>query len=115
MPKTGLEITVGHRTLTDSEPILSKGNSLPSDTITDGELSERKRSKKFFSDFNYVKNLVIKYFTFTEHLTSNFSNSKVILTNVLNNVFLQDYYLSQSSACIFRPFQERRAHTREKV
>ena len=35
---TGLEITVGHRTLTDSEPTLPDGNFFPSDTVTEGKL-----------------------------------------------------------------------------
>lgn len=41
--KTGLEITVDHRILIDSEQILSDGNSLSSDTMTEGEfLGKRK-------------------------------------------------------------------------
>ena len=64
---TGLEITVGRWTLNDSEPILSNGNSLPLDTITDSELKEKDKIKIIFLLlFHYVKNL--KCFIFTEHL-----------------------------------------------
>ena len=45
---TGLEITVGHWTLSDSEPILSNGNSLPLDTRTDSELKEKDKIKIIF-------------------------------------------------------------------
>ena len=34
----GLEITVGHWTLTKGNAILSNGTFLPSDSMTDGEL-----------------------------------------------------------------------------
>ena len=50
----GLEITVGHRTLTDGEPILSDGNILASDIMTDGEFLE----KSFFEFFFYELNLI---------------------------------------------------------
>lgn len=41
--KAGLEITVDHRILIDREQILSDGNSLSSDTMTEGEfLGKRK-------------------------------------------------------------------------
>ena len=39
--RTGLEISVGRRTLTDGNAILSNGTVLPSNTMTDGELQEK--------------------------------------------------------------------------
>lgn len=36
---------VSHRTLTESEPIFSNGNFLPSDKITNGEILEKENIK----------------------------------------------------------------------
>ena len=38
LKKADLEITVGHRTLTHSDAVLSEQTFLPSNTMTDGEL-----------------------------------------------------------------------------
>ena len=60
----------------------------PSDTMTDGELYEKEKVI-IFSYFQLCEkfNSNIPYFTLTFE-AANFSYSKVILTNVLTNLFV---------------------------
>ena len=69
MQATGLEKTVGHRTLTNSELILSIGNFIPSDTDDELQEKNRKGENDFFLIFSYVKKLIMKFFTFTKPLS----------------------------------------------
>ena len=59
----GLEITVGHRKLTDSEVFLCDENFLLSETMTDSDTYEKEQVKTI-SSFNYVKHLIIIFSIF---------------------------------------------------
>ena len=59
----GIDLTVGHWKLTESDPFLCDGNILLFGAITDGDTYEKEKAKIIFS-FNYEKNLIITIFYF---------------------------------------------------
>ena len=59
---TGLEISLGHWTLTNSDSILTDWNSLPSDTMTNSMNCREQKVWDNFLVFKYLKNFIAKCF-----------------------------------------------------